>query len=154
MVASQVFEQSIHIDASAVAVERCFTDLTLMHRWLNPALQCQPIGEWSTEVGGRSRFVIQAPLLQPALNSVVVERQPGLVVWQFNGFFQGRDRWECQPETTGTRLLNRFEFAIANPIVRFGFNTFAARWTQADMQAQLQRLKQVAEELEGLIADG
>ncbi|MBD1825134.1 SRPBCC family protein [Cyanobacteria bacterium FACHB-DQ100] len=143
----QVFEQSILIQASATNVERCFTDLKLMHRWLNPALRCEPIDHWSTEVGSESRFVIQIPVLQPALKSVVAERQPGLVVWQFEGFFKGRDRWECKPEDRGTRLINRFEFEIPNAIVRFGFNQFAAKWTQEDMQAQLRRLKRVAETL-------
>lgn len=142
-----VFEQSIHIGASSTMVEQCFTDLELMHRWLNPALRCYPVGPWSTDIGGRSRFVIQVPILQPALHSVVVEREPGLVVWQFSGFFQGRDRWECQPCDTGTWLLNRFEYQIANPIVEFGFNTFAATWTRRDMMAQLERLKAVAEEM-------
>jgi len=144
---AQVFEQSIQINASATVVERCITDQILMHRWLNPALRCEPVGEWSTEVGSRSRFVIQVPLLQPTLNSVVVEREPGLVVWKFEGFFQGRDRWECQPTDKGTRLVNRFEFEIPNPIVSWGFNTFAATWTKDDMQAQLRRLKRVAEEV-------
>ncbi len=116
-----------------------------MHRWLNPALRCEPIGNWSTALGAQSRFVIQVPLLQPSLASVVVEREPGLIVWEFQGFFQGRDRWECQPQTQGTRLLNRFEFEIPNPLVRFGFDRFAAQWTQEDMQAQLRRLKRVAE---------
>jgi hypothetical protein len=46
----------------------------------------------------------------------------------------------------GTRLLNRFEFEIPNPLVSWGFNTFAASWTQNDMKAQLRRLKRVAEE--------
>lgn len=143
----QSFEQSIQINASATAVERCITELPLMHRWLNPALRCEPIGEWSTEVGSRSRFIIQIPFLQPTLDSVVAAREPGLVVWEFDGFFHGRDRWECNPNDRGTYLLNRFEFEIPNPLVRFGFNTFAARWTQEDMQAQLRRLKRVAEEL-------
>lgn len=142
---SQTFEQSIQINASATTVERCITDRALMHRWLNPALRCDPIDEWSTDLGSRSRFVIQTPVLKPALNSVVVEREPGLIVWEFTGFFKGRDRWECNPELHGTRLVNRFEFAIPNPIVRFGFNTFAAAWTRDDMQAQLRRLKRVAE---------
>ncbi|MCY7321613.1 MAG: SRPBCC family protein [Phormidesmis sp. CAN_BIN36] len=142
----QVFEQSIQINASATIVERCFTDQSLMHRWLNPALRCEPIGKWSTEVGSLSRFVIQVPFLQPALRSVVAEREPGLVVWEFQGFFKGRDRWECTPEGKGTRLLNRFEFEIPNPIARYGFNTFASEWTQTDMRAQLRRLKRVAEE--------
>ncbi|MDX2098737.1 MAG: SRPBCC family protein [Leptolyngbyaceae cyanobacterium bins.59] len=148
MASPQVFEQSIQINATATVVERCITDRTLMHRWLNPALRCDPIGDWKTDLGSRSRFVIQIPLLEPALESVVVEREPGLVVWAFDGFFQGRDRWECQPEAQGTRLLNRFEFEIPNPLVRYGFNTFAATWTQEDMQAQLRRLKRVAEEVQ------
>ena len=145
---SQVFEQSIEINATSAVVERCFTDLTLMHRWLNPALSCQPVGgSWSTEVGSESLFIIQIPLVKPTLKSVVVEREPGLVVWGFQGFFQGCDRWECQPTPQGTLLVNRFEFDIPNSIVSWGFNNFAASWTQKDMQAQLRRLKRVAESL-------
>ncbi len=144
---SQIFEQSIQINASAIVVERCITNQILMHRWLNPALRCEPVGDWSTDLGSRSRFVIQVPVLRPTLKSVVVEREPGLVVWEFQGFFKGRDRWECQPESRGTRLVNRFEFEIPNPIVRFGFDTFAAKLTREDMQAQLRRLKRVAEDV-------
>ena len=141
------FEQSIQINASTTIVERCITDQILMHRWLNPALRCEPLGEWSTDIGSRSRFVIQIPLLQPTLNSVVVEREPGLVIWEFKGFFQGSDRWECKADDSGTRLLNRFEFDVPNPLISWGFNTFAASWTQKDMKAQLRRLKSVAEEI-------
>jgi hypothetical protein len=134
------------INANATQVERCFTELALMHQWLNPALRCEPIGgTWSTAIGAKSRFVIQVPLLRPALISTVVEREPGLVVWEFDGFFRGRDRWEAQPQEKGTLLLNRFEFNIPNPIVQFGFNQFAVLWTKADMESQLRRLKQVAE---------
>jgi uncharacterized protein YndB with AHSA1/START domain len=142
---SQAFEQSIQIKASATAVEKCITDRELMHRWLNPALRCEPVGEWNTDVGGKSRFIVQIPFWQPSLRSVVVEREPGLVVWEFSGFFKGRDRWECQPNEKGTTLLNRFEFEIPNPIVRYGFNAFAFNWTRQDMQAQLRRLKRLAE---------
>ena len=143
-----VFEQSIFIRASATTVERCICDRTLMHQWLNPVLRCEPIGDaWSTELNSQTRFIIQIPLLEPSLVSTVVERRPGLVVWAFTGFFKGTDRWECIPETAGTRLLNRFEFDIPNPLVAFGFEKFAASWTKQDMEAQLQRLKQVAERL-------
>ena len=140
-----IFEQSIEINASATTVERCFTDLELMHQWLNPMLRCEPIGEWSTAIGARHRFVIKIPLLQPTLKCVVVGRSPGLVIWQFTGFFSGRDRWECQPTPQGTYLLNRFEFTIPNPIVNWGFQMFAAKLTSDDMRSQLRRLKQVAE---------
>ncbi|NJK36755.1 MAG: SRPBCC family protein [Oscillatoriales cyanobacterium RM2_1_1] len=145
MQSRQVFQQSIQIRSSATVVERCITEQDLMHQWLNPALRCDPIGEWNTEVGGRFRFVIQIPMLQPALKSVVLEREPGLIVWGFDGFFKGSDRWECQPQETGTRLVNQFEFEIPNPLIAFGFNRFAATWTKTDMEAQLRRLKQVAE---------
>ncbi|MBW4672059.1 MAG: SRPBCC family protein [Cyanomargarita calcarea GSE-NOS-MK-12-04C] len=146
---SQIFEQSIQINATATAVERCFTDLTLMHRWLNPVLRCEPQGKgWSTDIGSQSRFVIQIPIIKPTLNNVVVERQPGLIVWEFQGFFQGRDRWECQPVSKGTQLLNRFEFEISNPLISWGFKTFAQSWTKEDMQSQLSRLKRVAEEVD------
>lgn len=148
MSSRQVFEQSIRIEASSTTVERCITELELMHRWLNPALRCEPIGsEWSTDLGGRSRFIIKIPLLEPTLKSTVIEREPGLIVWQFQGFFKGSDRWECQPIGEGTRLLNRFEFEIPNPLVDWGFNTFAATWTKEDMKAQLRRFKRVAEEI-------
>jgi hypothetical protein len=147
MASSQVFEQSIAIKASSTVVESCLSNLELMHRWLNPALSCEPIGNWSTELNSLSRFVIKIPLLQPSLRSVVVEREPGLIVWQFEGFFQGRDRWECQPSSNGTLLLNRFEFTIPNPMINWGFQTFALNWTKKDMQAQLRRLKKVAEEV-------
>ncbi len=143
----QTFEQSIQINATATVVERCITDRALMHRWLNPVLRCEPVGDWSTDVGSRSRFVVQIPVIKPTLDSKVVERQPGLVVWEFEGFFRGRDRWECQPVHQGTCLLNRFEFEIPNPLVSWGFKTFAQAWTKEDMQAQLRRLKRVAEEI-------
>jgi len=147
----QIFEQSIQIATSATTVEHCIVDRSLMHQWLNPALRCEPSGDtWNTDLGGQSRFIIQLPLVQPALISTVAERAPGLIVWEFSGFFAGRDRWECQPNAEGTHLLNRFEFAIPNPFVAFGFETFAAKWTKQDMAAQLQRLKQVAERQEVL----
>jgi hypothetical protein len=144
---AQVFEQSILINASATIVERCFTDLEFMHRWLNPALRCESVGPWNTNLGGRSRFIIKIPILEPTLKSIVVEREPGLIVWEFDGFFQGHDRWECQPTAQGTQLVNRFEFIIPNPLVSWGFSLIASRWTKQDMQAQLKRLKQVAEEI-------
>lgn len=142
-----IFEQIIEINASATIVEQCFTDLELMHRWLNPLLRCEPIADWSTAVGSKSRFVINIPVLKLTLKNTVIQREPGLIIWGFDGFFKGRDRWECQPTATGTMLINRFEFEIPNPLVSWGFQLFAAQWTSRDMQAQLRRLKRVAEEI-------
>jgi Polyketide cyclase / dehydrase and lipid transport len=142
-----IFEQSIQIKASATAVDKCVTDLDLMQRWLNPRLKCEPLGAWGTSVGSQSRFTIQIPLIEPTLKNVVLVREPGLIIWGFDGFFKGSDRWECQPNDRGTRLINQFEFYIPNSLVARGFDLFAARWTKADMEAQLRRIKRVAEEL-------
>ncbi|MEM7714980.1 MAG: SRPBCC family protein [Cyanobacteria bacterium P01_A01_bin.68] len=143
----EVFEQSIDINATSATVEQCITDRVLMHRWLNPALSCEPIGDWSTEVGSKSKFIIQIPVAKPTLISTVVEREPGLIVWGFEGYFRGCDRWECQPTENRTHLVNRFEFEIPNPIITWGFKTFAEKLTKQDMEAQLRRLKHVAESL-------
>lgn len=143
----KVFEQSIQINASAIMVEKCISDRELMHRWLNPRLRCEPVGEWDTQLGSRSQFIIDLPGVQPTLNNTIIEREPGLIVWEFGGFFQGRDRWECQPNDQGTKLINRFEFKIPNPLVKFGFDLVAAGSTQQEMSAQLRRLKRVAETL-------
>ncbi|MGB3654517.1 MAG: SRPBCC family protein [Rivularia sp. (in: cyanobacteria)] len=143
----EVFEQSVDINATSAVVEQCITDRVLMHQWLNPALCCEPIGDWSTEVGSKSKFIIQIPVIKPTLISTVAMRQPGLVVWQFDGFFKGRDRWECQSIDNRTRLINRFEFEIPNPLISWGFKNFAEKFTKNDMQAQLHRLKRVAESL-------
>jgi uncharacterized protein YndB with AHSA1/START domain len=142
---TQIFEHTIHIDAPIERVDRAITDRDQMHQWLNPALRCEPIGEWSSEMCSKSRFIIQVPFLNPTLLSTVVERRLGLVVWEFDGFFKGRDRWECFSEDKGTQLVNRFEFRIPNPLIAFGFKTFASHLTRRDMQAQLVRLKRVAE---------
>jgi hypothetical protein len=143
----QIFEQTIQINASLESVDRTITDRRLMHQWLNPALRCDPVGDWSTALGAESRFILQVPLIYPALQSIVIERRLGLVVWEFNGFFKGNDRWECISDPDFIRLVNRFEFQIPNPVIAFGFQTFAAQWTRKDMQAQLLRLKQVAESI-------
>jgi hypothetical protein len=144
----QIIEHKVFINATLETVDHTITDRQLMHQWLNPALRCDPVGEWSTDVGAKSRFIIQVPLLYPVLESTVIERRLGLVVWSFDGFFTGTDRWECRPEQSQFCLTNRFEFQIPNPMIAFGFNVFAARWTKKDMQAQLIRLKQVAESIE------
>ncbi|NJM67447.1 MAG: SRPBCC family protein [Acaryochloris sp. RU_4_1] len=145
MADTRIFEQSVYIEAPVEIVDHTITDQQLMHLWLNPLLKCKPVGEWSSQIGSQTRFMIRVPFFNPTLYSQVIERQVGLVVWQFEGFFQGCDRWQCQPEATGTRLRNSFEFRIDNALVALGFQVFAAQLTRRDMHSQLQRLKRVAE---------
>jgi hypothetical protein len=141
-----IFEQSVRIKASLDVVDRCITEQPLMAQWLNPFLRCEAIGPWSVVIGSRFRFLLKVPILSPALDCVVKERNsPGLVEWEFSGFFVGTDRWECFAQEDGTLLVNRFCFEIPNALVQTGFNFFAANLTRQDMLTQLQRLKVVAE---------
>ncbi len=142
--AKQVLEQSIQINASAVMVDRCITALDLQRRWRNGS--CEAIGEWSVAVGSYSRLIIKMPLFQFSLSRIVVIREPGLVVWGFNGLLTGRDRWECRPNERGTLVVNRWEIQASNAI-GWGWQRFNRKWTTDEMAAQLVRLKYVAEEL-------
>jgi hypothetical protein len=148
---THTFEQVIDIQGTAAVVERCLTDQGLMHQWLNPALRCDAIGEWSVTEGSRSRFIIQIPVWEPSLFSEVVERTSHRIVWQFTGFFEGTDCWEWQDCTTAVgqkiRLRNCFTFKIPNPWVSLGFRWLAAPWTKRDMEAQLRRIQALAESL-------
>lgn len=93
-----VYTQSIPIAASVAQVDRCLTDLELMKRWLNPLLGCEAVGSPLAELGSRYRFFLRLPFVSPSLDCVITERAEGLVQWQFKGFFEGTDRWECHPQ--------------------------------------------------------
>ncbi|MEN9224485.1 MAG: SRPBCC family protein [Thermostichus sp. HHBFW_bins_43] len=142
-----LYTQSIQIAAAIPQVDRCITDLDLMKRWLNPLLHCEAVGSPEAKLGSRYRFSIRIPFGAPVLDCVITERAEGLVQWQFEGFFQGTDRWECRAQAEGTLLVNHFDFRIPNPWVAAGFYLLAAGLTQRDMRAQLRRLKAVAESL-------
>ncbi|MEL7511875.1 MAG: SRPBCC family protein, partial [Cyanobacteria bacterium J06554_3] len=64
-----VYQQSTFIRTASTTVERCFTDQALMHRWLNPALSCEPVGEWRTTLGSEFDFRLKVPLLAPSLHA-------------------------------------------------------------------------------------
>lgn len=164
-----VYTQSVVIEADLAQVDRCLTDPDLMGRWLNPLLRCEAIGSWSDQVGSRFRFRVGIPLWQPSLDCVIcsrgIEPDTRWIEWGFEGFFVGSDLWRMMPfqaqdnqdSTNQNRihhqskpvieLVNRFQFGIPHPVVNWGFQVAAAGLTQRDMQAQLQRLKQVAEGL-------
>jgi hypothetical protein len=142
--AKQVWEQSIQINASAVVVDRCITELNLLQRWMISS--CEPMGEWCVTVGSYSRLVVKLSLFQFNLSRIVIVREPGLIVWGFDGFITGRDRWECRPHERGTLLVNRWELQTSN-LAGWGWRRWAGNWTADEMETQLMRLKYVAEEL-------
>ena len=142
-----IIENDILIEASPAAVERCFTDLERMRRWLHPLLRIEPVpreGPWRTDLGAESRFTLAIPGLEPSLVSRVVRRDPQRIHWAFDGFFVGEDHWHWAPESGGCRLHNRFEFTIPNRVVAWGYERFGAPLTGRDMAAQLERIRDLA----------
>jgi Polyketide cyclase / dehydrase and lipid transport len=142
--AKQVWEQSIQINASAVVTDRCITELDLQQRWRSGS--CESVDKWSVAVGSYSRLIVKMPWFQFSLNRIVVVREPGLIVWNFDGFLTGQDRWECRPRAIGTLVVNRWELQTSKAI-GWGWQRFNRKWTTDEMAAQLMRLKYVAEEL-------
>jgi Polyketide cyclase / dehydrase and lipid transport len=142
--AKQVLEQSIQINASAVVVDRCVTDRSLQRRWLSHNYEL--MGDGIVAVGSYSRLAVNLPLFQFTLSRIVVVREPGLVVWGFDGFITGRELWECRPHERGTLLVNRWELQTSN-LIGWGWHKFARQPITDEMVAQLKRLKYVAEEL-------
>ncbi len=142
--AKRIWEQSIQINASAVVVDRCITELDLQRRWRSSP--SEPIGNWSVTVGSYSRLAIKLPWGQFDLSRIVVIREPGLVVWGFDGLLKGKDRWECRPGEQGTQVFNRWELQTNN-LMGWGWQHFYHQQIADEMVAQLMRLKYVAEEL-------
>ncbi len=142
--AKQIWEQSIQVDASAVVVDRCITELALQQRWRSG--RSEPIDNWSVAVGSYSRWLLPLPWWQLSLGRIVVIREPGLVVWGFDGLITGRDRWECCPSEQGTLVINRWEIQT-NSFIGWGWQRWNRNWINDQMVTQLMRLKYVAEEL-------
>jgi Polyketide cyclase / dehydrase and lipid transport len=142
-----LWENAIQINASATLVERCLTELALIQRWRNGLVIMMPIDDWSTVEGSRSRLLLQSSLLPVTLRNRVVHREPGLIVWEFTGWLRGKDCWECLPTDQGTKLVNRWGWQVNNPWLNWWWRYVGSRALKDDIEAQLMRIKYVAEEL-------
>jgi Polyketide cyclase / dehydrase and lipid transport len=140
-------QKSIYIKASATVVDRCLTELELIHRWRNGLVTCEALGEWLLSPGSRSRLRLENSLWPIVLRNNLVRREPGLVRWEFQGLLRGFDQWECQPAAAGTQLVNRWQWQAANGWLDWWWRNFGARAIEDDIEAQLMRIKYVAEEI-------
>lgn len=140
----QSWEQTIQIQASAVLVDRCLSELPLIHRWLGAAWE--PIGTWDLAVGSGSRQLVSVGGWQIKLSRIVLIREPGLVVWGLSGFLTGREYWECQPNEHGTLLIHRWELQFSS-VSGWGWSTWLGQRIQEARSEHLQQLKFLAEEL-------
>jgi hypothetical protein len=144
----RTYERSIQIEATATAVERCFTELDLVSQWLTPMFRCEAIGNWEAAVGNRCHLTIVSRFLRLGTIARVIVREPGSIVWQFEGALRGIDRWECEPNSEGTRLIHSREMTFSNPIFAWLFDRLFLSSTEHQNKVQISRLKAVAEEVQ------
>jgi hypothetical protein len=145
-----LLEEFIDIDAPFDTIDRVMTDEALMRRWMSPAVRFRPSdgGGWGFEEGRRWQLELSGvgPLLRA--DYVVHARREGLILWAFDGFWEGFDAWHWwrdprEPQRK-TIVQNRIEYEIRNPLAQ-------ALWTPVglamewDARVQMRRLQEICE---------
>ncbi len=145
-----LLEEFVVVNAAMDRVETVMTDETLMKRWMSPAVQFIPLDGWNFATGARWRLRLTGvgPLLEAGY--LVVERRPGLILWAFDGFWEGFDAWQWLPwqgNPDQTLIHNRIEYRLRAPGLDLIWPLTIAPLMKLDAQAQMVRLRQVCEEV-------
>ena len=145
-----LLEEFVVVNAAMDRVETVMTDETLMKRWMSPAVQFTPLDGWNFATGARWRLRLTGvgPLLEAGY--LVVERRPGLILWAFDGFWEGFDAWQWLPwqgNPDQTLIHNRIEYRLRVPGLDLIWPITIAPLMKLDAQAQMVRLRQVCEEI-------
>ncbi|WP_322487189.1 SRPBCC family protein [Chloroflexus sp.] len=143
-----LLEEFVIVNAPMARVEQVMTDEALSRRWMSPAVQFAPLDGWSFATGARWRLRLTGvgPLLEAGY--IVVERRPGLILWAFDGFWEGFDAWQWLPwqnQTDQTLIHNRIEYRLKIPGLDIIWPLTIAPFMKFDAQVQMKRLKQVCE---------
>ncbi len=144
-----LLEEFVVVNATMDRVETVMTDETLMKRWMSPAVQFTPLDGWNFATGARWRLRLTGvgPLLEAGY--LVIERRPGLILWAFDGFWEGFDAWQWLPwqgNPDQTLIHNRVEYRLRVPGLDLIWPLTIAPLMKLDAQAQMVRLRQVCEE--------
>lgn len=147
-----LLEEFVVVNAAMDRVETVMTDETLMKRWMSPAVQFIPLDGWNFATGARWRLRLTGvgPLLEAGY--LVVERRPGLILWAFDGFWEGFDAWQWLPwqgNPDQTLIHNRIEYRLRVPGLDLIWPLTIAPLMKLDAQAQMVRLRQVCEAVMG-----
>jgi hypothetical protein len=145
-----LLEEFVVVHAAMDRVETVMTDEALMRRWMSPAVQFIPLDGWNFATGARWRLRLTGvgPLLEAGY--LVVERRPGLILWAFDGFWEGFDAWQWFPSQENpdqTLIHNRIEYRLRVPGLDLIWPLTIAPLMKLDAQAQMIRLRQVCEEV-------
>jgi hypothetical protein len=145
-----LLEEFVVVHAPMERVEQVMTEEPLMRRWMSPAVQFKPARNWSFNQGEHWSLTLTGVGDVLRANYVVHERRPGLVLWYFNGFWEGFDAWHWMPDkhhAGHTLIQNRIEYELRIPGLDLIWPLTVAPLMGWDAKVQMQRLKQVCEEL-------
>lgn len=147
----QLLEEFVVVGAPMPAVERVMTEQALMVRWMSPAVRFEPHNDWGFATGDRWKLTLTGLGDLLKADYVVHERRPGLVLWAFNGFWEGFDAWHWMPDPANpqqTIIQNRVEYELRVPGLDLIWPLTVAPFMGWDARVQMQRLKQVCENVE------
>ena len=140
-------ETFVEVNVSEERVTAVMTEEALMRRWMSPAVQFAPLAEWSFAEGARWRMQISGTGRLLQADYVVYERRPNLILWSFDGFWQGFDAWHWFPRTANQTIIqNRLEYALNIPGLAQLWPLTIGPLMGWDAEVQMQRLKTVCEE--------
>lgn len=143
-------------NAPMEAVDRIITDRDLMKRWASPTVQFTPRNGWTFEQGAEWTLTLTGlgPLLKA--NYVVYDRKPGLILWYYNGFWEGFDAWHWWRAPNNpqhqTIIQNRLEFELRVPGLDIIWLPIMTPLMRLDMRIQMQRLHGVCNNHQKLLA--
>lgn len=144
-----LLEEFIAVRAGMERVGAVMTDERLMRRWMSPAVQFTPLEGWHFERGARWRLTLTGLGRLLEANYVVFERQPGLILWAFDGFWEGFDAWHWLPmaaDPQQTMIQNRIEYTLKIPGLDLIWPMTVGPLMGWDAHVQMRRLKAVCEE--------
>lgn len=142
-------EEFVVVAAPLAQVERVMTEQPLMLRWMSPAVRFEPLEGWSFARGARWRLTLTGLGRVLEASYIVYDRQPGLILWAFDGFWEGFDAWHWRPYQDNlkhTLIQNRIEYNLRIPIIDLLWPATVGPLMGWDARVQMRRLKRVCEE--------
>lgn len=124
------------------------TDRALMERWMSPAVVFSPLDGWRFDTGAPWRMQLRGLGSLLDAGYIVADRQPGLILWAFDGFWEGFDAWHWRSLDDGRTLIqNRIEYNLRVPGLDLIWPLTIGPLMGRDADVQMQRLKRVCEQL-------
>lgn len=129
-------------------VGQVMTDQALMERWMSPAVVFAPLDGWRFDRGARWRLRLPGAGGIIEADYIVFDRREGLILWAFDGFWEGFDAWHWRPHGDGETLIqNRIEYRLKSPGLALIWPATVGPLMGWDADMQMRRLKHVCEEV-------